>query len=447
MISLKEPHHFFLAIALIFGLIFTFLIPPFQSPDEYNHFYKSWRVSDGAFVPEKHDTQRLGGEIPESLELIKNQFFYLKDNYNAKTSFHSVKKAALLPLNIEKKKFVDYPNTAVYAPTSYLPQAFGILIGKLLSLSPLYILYITRIFNLLAWILLVYIAIQKLNIQKWSMVFVAMVPSSLVMAASANSDNITNGLCFWIVSIFISSHHFLLIKQTFLCCIVCINKIVFAPLVLLYWINKKSIFYFAVMTLMAFLSAFVWGKYAQQNIITYENYDPNYRQGLTMNEGVNPSAQLQYVLQHPFTFAKIATSGFIRSIPATTVHLFGKFGWEKNYLPTWSIVLLIGGFFITVFSQPNGLNKKARIILTIAVILAFMLFCIIMYMIWYPVGSQVLDNFGGRYFFVFMMIIPLIIGNDLLKYNVSMQLNFSKLILIIGNIITIFCILNRYYLS
>ena len=41
----------FAGLALLFGSIFVFLIPPFQSPDEPNHFLRAFQVSEGVFFP------------------------------------------------------------------------------------------------------------------------------------------------------------------------------------------------------------------------------------------------------------------------------------------------------------------------------------------------------------------------------------------------------------
>ena len=42
----------YLYIALIFGILFVFIVPPFQSPDEDSHFKKAYQVSKGKLYPE-----------------------------------------------------------------------------------------------------------------------------------------------------------------------------------------------------------------------------------------------------------------------------------------------------------------------------------------------------------------------------------------------------------
>ena len=56
-----------LRLALFSGLLWVALIPPFQSPDEPNHFFRAWQISEGHFFPEKTADRRLGGVLPESV--------------------------------------------------------------------------------------------------------------------------------------------------------------------------------------------------------------------------------------------------------------------------------------------------------------------------------------------------------------------------------------------
>ena len=50
-----SPVKFFVYCALIFGIIFLILIPPFQSPDEDSHFKRAYVVSYGKLYPSSKD--------------------------------------------------------------------------------------------------------------------------------------------------------------------------------------------------------------------------------------------------------------------------------------------------------------------------------------------------------------------------------------------------------
>ena len=56
----------FIYIALIFGILFVFLTPPFLSPDEDTHFLKSYSVSKGIAYPIVKNG-RMGNSFPKQM--------------------------------------------------------------------------------------------------------------------------------------------------------------------------------------------------------------------------------------------------------------------------------------------------------------------------------------------------------------------------------------------
>ena len=83
MSKIKEiaPEKIFLILSLVFGLLFVFITPPFQSPDENSHFLKAYSVSKGKFFPEVQN-KKLGNYFP------KEYLNYIKE----KEKFHSKNK-------------------------------------------------------------------------------------------------------------------------------------------------------------------------------------------------------------------------------------------------------------------------------------------------------------------------------------------------------------------
>ncbi len=48
-----KSEHVFLILGLLFGLAFVFVTPPFQVPDEYNHFFRAYEISQGKLLSQK----------------------------------------------------------------------------------------------------------------------------------------------------------------------------------------------------------------------------------------------------------------------------------------------------------------------------------------------------------------------------------------------------------
>ena len=154
-----KPDFFFISFALFFGLIILLLTPPFQTPDEINHFYRSFQISEGNLISVKQDN-RIGGYLPTSLIKITEPFLRLSWNMHAKTNSKTIIEQLKIPLEPDKKIFVDFPNTGMYSPISYFPQSISIFVLRKFNLPPLYIFYGARIFTLLFWIISIFFAIK-----------------------------------------------------------------------------------------------------------------------------------------------------------------------------------------------------------------------------------------------------------------------------------------------
>jgi uncharacterized membrane protein len=456
---------FFLLPALLFGSLFVFLIPPFQSPDEPNHFFRAWQLSEGHFFPEKTEDRRLGGRVPESLVALSGRFAYLKNDYSARVSPDSFYRHTTPPLNAEKAVFHDFANTAIYAPTAYLPQATAIRLMRAFDAPPLYILYAVRWANLLVWSLLVWAALVRIPFLRGSLAALALLPASLALAASANADVLTNGLVFWLMAVFCGAAEkgavfppkisgFLKpgnFGPTLLAgAIVCANKLIVWPLLLLVGLYSDRKRARPIALLCTGLSAAVlWGYFADALFIPYDAYHPDHRDTQTLNEGVDPTRQLAFIAAHPFEFFKIAGFSLLKALPSSAAHFVGKFGWEKNYLPGGWLAALWFALLFLMAGERNPLSGRQRALTASAVLLFTALFCVTMYLLWHPVGAPEMGNFQGRYF-VPAAPAAILTAAGLCRRapfgtaRILREIAFSLILL--GNIAMIFGILGRYWM-
>ncbi len=437
--------------ALLFGSLFVFIVPPFQVADEFNHFYRAWQVSDGIFVGIRTANNRLGGDLPVSVAKITQPFrslpFHAENQIKSNTIFYNLS----VPLDENNRQFVDFANTAIYAPTAYLPQAVAISIGKFLKIGPLSIFYFSRFLTLLFWLSMVYASLKILPIRRNLFVALALLPSSLFINASASGDVVTNACSFLFIALCLKMMtekkrlseqiNFTDIGLLFLTSLIMsLNKVAYFPLVFLFLLIKKehvnglkNKIMIATTLIIANLTPIVlWSKTIRPIYLTFENYNPVFRVGQQLNENVDPSVQMQFILHNPLYFSKIAIFSLLKTLPHTVIHYVGKFGWEKNYLPLWliGIVLLlliiqavfpetsapfqtaptlktpapplkIGRFFnfkFLIFNSNHPLSIKAKFGLFGIGILTTYSFAAAMYGIWCPIGSDFIENLGGKYF-------------------------------------------------
>jgi uncharacterized membrane protein len=443
LVKISDPFTVFLPFALLFGVAFAFLIPPFQSPDEPNHLLRAYQVSEGVFFPEKQD-QRLGGTLPASLAQVRDSFSYLKMNNQARLDNDLIFRSLHLPLQPENRNFLDFPNTAIYAPTAYLPQATAIALLRPLGATPLQMLYAARLANLFVWAFFVLAALWLMPFLKNTLAALALLPASLVIAASANADVITNGLCWWLVASFCAGGQkgFKILAGLI---IVCVNKLIALPLVGLFMLNRKPTFQFGVFLSVALVAALAWGGFAQKNFITYDNYNPAYRDAQTLNEGVDPARQQRFIIENPLYFIEITSKSIVKSLPSMAAHFVGKFGWEKNYLhPIW-LALLWLVLAAMLASEENPLPWRQRILAGVIVALYVGMFAVTMYALWCPVGAGEVTNFQGRYFVPIAPVAALALAGGWLK-RFRQRIEWGAiLILAMSNVAMMADIWHRYY--
>lgn len=187
---------------LLGGLCYVFLNGPFQSPDEYVHFFRAYDISQGnlratKLSGEHGESPQVGGYLPRSIKASALAVsigvpFYPEHKIIPELLFAERNR----PLNQKKKEFIDYFPSARLPALSYAPQALGIAIGRALGLPPLALFYLARIFNLLVATALISLSIILLNSSGWTLTVLALSPMSLCLFASSSPDALTNAGAF-----------------------------------------------------------------------------------------------------------------------------------------------------------------------------------------------------------------------------------------------------------
>lgn len=84
MLKSLSIEKFFLLTALIFGILYVFILPPFQSVDEGMHFYRTYQISEGKFLAENVNGIT-GDELPVSLSNFYNMYTPFIKNIDKKS--------------------------------------------------------------------------------------------------------------------------------------------------------------------------------------------------------------------------------------------------------------------------------------------------------------------------------------------------------------------------
>lgn len=430
-------------IALLVGLGYVFLMPPFQAPDETSHFLKAWSVSQGKFLPTPTADHRLGDTLPVSLYTLCQ--FFRPNNKRGDTAqdWSSIRQGMQLPLHPEDRHFVDFANTGIYGPLAYLPAALVIRISSHLGCPPLLSLYLARLVHLGLWLWCLFVIWQSAGAFRWLFLYLGLLPGVLVFQSCLNPDAVIHAAS-WILILQ------LLIQLPGkrwklggpLLILISWQKLILFPLG---WVNPlhrdRRVMY--IWALFAISVAAIWGLVAARSFITYDDYHLEYRDGQTLNPGVDPSDQLDYIIHHPLQFGQAAITGVVRSLPATTAHILGKYGWEKHYLPPALLVLLFFGLLLICCQTPGPPRITSRFQLLGICACVFVLFSITNYLLWDSVGAEVQDNFQGRYFIPVLPLIGLAVSKSLIS-SVSMR-KWAFLFLLAGHVFLIFLLLKSLF--
>jgi uncharacterized membrane protein len=409
-----KPENFFIVFASIFGLCFLLLSPPFQSPDELNHFCRAWHISQGSLFTIKQDN-RTGAFLPSSIEEISRPFRTLSGSMHTKIKGTDITDAFKIQLNPGKKQFYDLADaTGINSFISYLPQATAIFILRIFNLPPLFILYGTRIFTLLCWICAIFFTIKLFPCFKWFLVLAALLPMSVYINSSVSADVMTNIISFLFTAIVFRLIYTdaLYTKKEFirLCMLVALLasvKFVYAPvalLCLLIPIKKCQGITFVTRNLtiavIALLTVLLWTGIMKERYIPYHAYNPLYRDNSNMVAGADMHLQLSYILSHGTYIFKVFGNSVVKAFDMYFEGYIGTFGWLDTRLPILFIYAAYGLlFFAAITGGVNGIRVKPlhRAVFLFIATSAFCLLLLVQHLSWDIIGGDAVYTIQGRY--------------------------------------------------
>lgn len=413
--------NFFFVLALVLGSTYLLLTPPCASPDEQNHFYKGWSVSQGNFFAQRTPDHRLGDNLPVSLQQFADPYAAKRFCDSCRITVDTIISSLHIPLNYARQTYVDFANTGFYGPIGYLPQAIVYKACAIANIGPGYAFYLGRIAMFGMWLLCGFIAIRTTPVFKEIFLLLLLLPASLAFHMSLNPDVLLHGLGFLFFSLVFKIYFSqqpvragqLVILSLLMALITLIKPnlvflgILFFLLPIPEQLDKKWRISVLILCMVpACIALLFMQKISSTHFIPYDRYHVDFRQGQTLQPGADPLAQLHYIMDHPARVAEVFIRSWIYAVPSTVAHYIGKFGWYHHYLPGWIIGLLLIGLMVVSQIEKALISWRTRVLFFITGILLIGIFSVAMYMLWTPVGHPELLNLQGRYF---VLIFPLFI--------------------------------------
>lgn len=412
MLQNISPQKFFLIVALFFGILYAFINPIFQAPDEHSHYFRAAGMANGYLLPNV-ENNRAGTKVQSgTIELYK---YYDLNNQISNGSYrYQIKKMLALPLGSFQEKFLIV-STTLYTPVSYLPQISIYFIGSLLKFNPLVIFILVRIAGLAAWSILTYFAIKIIPRGKWVLATLALLPISLFMASVVSADTITNGLAFLVIGMsFASIANTKILTKKFLVCLLSAfillalakqGMAVISLLILLlptpkYFEKNKFRFIKISTVFLAFVLSALWQAYISPVA------------SLLTLEGTSSSKQIAFLLANPVRIVKVTWNTYF-NYGSDNIYLsfLIALGMLNVGLPVWIgiawVIALVKSFGPSTGNKKDLLRLWQKLYFAVVTFGLFAAITLAIYLTWTRPGQDHVDGLQGRYFIpVLAILIP-----------------------------------------
>lgn len=392
MVILNVDERIIMVTLLVsFGLIYFWLCPVGMAPDETNHFYRAYEISQGGLISKHMGESGVGGNtFPAALKEYKD---------------------SKAELNWDETLDYKFGNTSLYSAISYLPQATGIKIADIFTNNVKAIFYGGRLGNFIVSMFLCIMALWIIPFGRKVLFMVMMFPLTMQEMISMSTDGFTIGLSFMLLAyiLYVSYREKDLGKKeiailTALCIMLSLTKIIYVVLVLLVFMvpNKKlgegrkwAIFKFGVPALCVILNL-VW-------LVISSGYLVEFR------PGVDSAAQVKYILTHIHLYYATAVSTTMETGMYYVETMFGTYmgQLEIAIVPMVWVTFLILFVYEIVDSRdvPVKAHRYDMFILLSVFLTCMALLYTSLYVQWTPLQNPSIEGIQGRYF---IPIIPLL---------------------------------------
>lgn len=424
----------YLYIALIFGILFVFIVPPFQSPDEDSHFKKAYQVSKGKFYPEVKKNV-IGNYFPtEMLNYIKTKTKYI-GNRDKKYKYSEMVLDQYTKLNYEERKFTSYSTVSV-TPIAYLVPATGIIFSKICakifdleSVNTAYMLYFARFFSIIFMSFIMYLSIKITPVFKRTFAVFGLIPMVIFLGSVISYDSLLISLTTLALSIILKITYDDKLKKVpnnYIITLILIGVVLlnvkglyFLLYILLFLIPVKKVGNIKKMTRIALI--IILSILAITLVIKIPflllpkiKTDVNYA-----------SKQLNFVIHNPIKYSGILIDNIINQRFFQLSSIVGVFGLIDTYNPF--VIICFTYIWLIMVSISDGvcdkikINGKFKILLIIYILFIIISVYSAMYINWTPainghkIGEADISGVQGRYFLPILLPILLLFSNKKIK--------------------------------
>jgi len=411
-------------LGLVGALSMIILTPPFQVPDEQEHFHRAYQLSELQLRGIVQDG-RAGGMLPSSLIELSEAFLGTRAIHTKRRIMAQPLRQTWLaldrPLDSDRREFVDFTSMAFYSPMAYLPQAIAITAGRWVGAGPLALLYLARLANALVAVALLTWAVRLMPIGREAVMVAGLLPMAVFEYASVSADAGVIGTAFLFTAVALRAQ----LRGSWTAgevavaavsgLVFCSQKPVYAPLlvlglpaVLTGGRTKHILSAHAVVLVAALGGTAFWIGFSLSKFVA-------------PLPGVSVTEQAAYIAEHPLAYAKMIAHSLWYLGSDYYESLVGVLGWQTLYLPSFAYILPAGALLLSILAQSRDAPRLPAYAMAWNVLLLASSIFLIMtteYLIFTPVGSWMVEAVQGRYF---IPLLPLSIATacSIVKFRPS----------------------------
>jgi uncharacterized membrane protein len=428
----RRHAYWYAAVALPAALLFAFLTPPLQTPDEVGHYWRAVAIGRGQLIADKVEG-RPGGMIPADVRDLV--FFLWMDMAGRPVKYETdrLHRALTLRPSSETVRLV-YPS--FYTAVPYFPQAAAVAVTRLFRAPTLVSFYAGRVANAVAGVLLVMIAMRLAPVAAWIFGAVGSTPMFLYLAGSFSADVATVGAAFCATAAGIR-----LWQEPPR------GVGTFGVAAVLSSLTKPAYVLMAVTSLPALRSremrpklvvvlCLVLAAVAVAAWTTSAAYYP-------MRSDVFTDARQQsaHVVRYPFQFLRVAASDYAAHARMYYEQFIGRLGWLDIGLPPYVRIVYALLFLYVTFTAGLSPRLTERLLLLAIFAATLLVVSLSQYLIWTPVNADEIHGIQGRYFLPVAPLALLAAAQRRWKPRIAVPL----IVAVAGNAAALYALWRHYY--
>jgi len=376
--------------------MFALLTPPFQIPDELDHYLYARMLTEGQALPVQLPGGGAGGAVRAGDLALFKTFANLPFRYEEKVSAQAFQGANIIREGASIQN--DFSGAAIYPPTAYAVPALGLAVADAMGASRLVAFYGGRAANALAFVGMATIALCVLPVSKGAFAFVLLLPMTLSQAGSFSADahvfGVTAIICALLARESLCAPRALVLTVVAaMILMVALTKApmvaLLLPLAALSWRHSKALA--AVLTIGVLAAFAVW---TLEFVLTEAQAARSARLG-----NVSATDQLDFLLSSPFSVFTVAWGTLTANLTFYYQSMVGRFGWLDAPMALWFYWL--AGLSFAVTAGASALETKALphgLAFALSAIVSATLTFGALYLSWTPVGAGIVVGVQGRYF-------------------------------------------------